>query len=63
VFESTHMHYHINTAQRILTVLARVFTTKDWQTLANSCSHHERVSGAETIFVRLRQSEVLEIKT
>ena len=46
-----------------LTVLARVFTAKNWQALANCCPHHERVCCAQSVLVRLSQGEVLKVET
>lgn len=46
-----------------LTVLTRVLTTEDWQTLTDSRSDHEGVGGAETILVWLSQCEVFEVET
>lgn len=48
---------------RILTVLSGVLSTEDGQALANCGSNHERVSGAETVLVRLGQGEIFKVQT
>lgn len=43
-------------------MLLGVVSTEDWQSLADCCSHHERVCCTETIFIWLGQLELIEVQ-
>ena len=47
----------------ILTVLSRVLSAEDGQSLTDSCSDHKRVSCAQTVLVWLGQSKVLKVQS